>query len=169
MATLIQIPRAVNAELFRGLNVHCFQTPVFQTLYQAVDVAGGLPPDSATQQQWFEHLIDAGGPMLGQVINELAVMPLPLRFDEGAVQREQDANGSAGVVMQPLREATQAERQYANPLLAKLLDAGYMRTIEQTKHRIAHVQDSKQQIELLGVLQRLETARKELKTSIFGG
>lgn len=169
MATLIQIPRAVNAELFRGLNVHCFQTPVFQTLYQAVDVAGGLPPDSATQQQWFEHLIDAGGPMLGQVINELAVMPLPLRFDEGAVQREQDANGSAGVVTQPLREATQAERQYANQLLAKLLDAGYMRTIEQTKHRIAHVQDSKQQIELLGVLQRLETARKELKTSIFGG
>ena len=85
------------------------------------------------------------------------------------MEREQDANGSAGVVMQPLREATQAERQYANQLLAKLLDAGYMRTIEQTKHRIAHVQDSKQQIELLGVLQRLETARKELKTSIFGG
>lgn len=169
MATLIQIPRAVNAELFRGLNVHCFQTPVFQTLYQAVDVAGGLPPDSATQQQWFEHLLEAGGPMLGQVINELAVMPLPLRFDEGAVQREQDAHGGAGVVAQPLREATQAERQYANQLLAKLLDAGYMRTIEQTKHRIAHTQDSKQQIELLGVLQHLETARKELKASIFGG
>lgn len=168
MATLIQIPRAINAELFRGLNVHCFQTPVFQSMYQAVDVAGGLPPDSATQQQWFEHLLDAGGPMLGQVINELAVMPLPLKFDEGAVQREQDTNGGAGVAAQPLREANQAERQYANQLLAKLLDAGYMRTIEQTKHRIAHVQDSKQQIELLGILQHLETARKELKTSIFG-
>ncbi len=169
MATLIQIPRAINAELFRGLNVHCFQTPVFQAMYQAVDVAGGLPPDSATQQQWFGHLLDAGGPMLGQVINELAVMPLPLKFDEGAVQREQDTNGGAGVAAQPLREASQAERQYANQLLAKLLDAGYMRTIEQTKHRIAHVQDSKQQIELLGILQHLETARKELKTSIFGG
>ncbi|PLS28541.1 DNA primase [Bifidobacterium anseris] len=169
MATLIQIPRAVNAELFRGLNVHCFQTPVFQTLYQAVDVAGGLPPDSSTQQQWFEHLLEAGGPMLGQVINELAVMPLPLRFDEGAVQREQDMHGGAGVVTQPLREATQSERQYANQLLAKLLDAGYMRTIEQTKHRIAQTQDSKRQIELLGVLQHLETARKELKASIFGG
>ncbi|WP_289097595.1 DNA primase [uncultured Bifidobacterium sp.] len=169
MATLIQIPRAVNAELFRGLNVHCFQTPVFQTLYQAVDVAGGLPPDSSTQQQWFEHLLDAGGPMLGQVINELAVMPLPLRFDEGAVQREQDMHGGTGVVTQPLREATQSERQYANQLLAKLLDAGYMRTIEQTKHRIAQTQDSKRQIELLGVLQHLETARKELKASIFGG
>ncbi|PAU68263.1 DNA primase [Bifidobacterium criceti] len=169
MATLIQIPRAINAELFRGLNVHCFQTPVFQSMYQAVDVAGGLPPDSATQQQWFGHLLDAGGPMLGQVINELAVMPLPLKFDEGAVQREQDTNGGAGVAAQPLCEASQAERQYANQLLAKLLDAGYMRTIEQTKHRIAHVQDSKQQIELLGILQHLETARKELKASIFGG
>ena len=36
MATLIQIPRAINPELFRALTVHCFQTPVFQTLFQAV-------------------------------------------------------------------------------------------------------------------------------------
>lgn len=43
MATLVQIPRAVNAELFKALTVHCFSTPVFQTMFEAVEAAGGLP------------------------------------------------------------------------------------------------------------------------------
>ena len=36
---------------------------------------------------------------------------------------------------QPLREASAEERQYANQLLAKLLDVGYMRRIDATNSR----------------------------------
>ena len=165
MATLIQIPRAINPELFRALTVHCFQTPVFQTLFQAVEVAGGLPVESISQGLWLHNLTKAGGPMLSSAITELAVMPLPLLMPANATHNDEHGAPAA----QPLREASAEERQYANQLLAKLLDVGYMRRIDATKHRMARTADTQEQIRLLSVITETEKERKDLQSRIFGG
>lgn len=165
MATLIQIPRAINPELFRALTVHCFQTPVFQTLFQAVEVAGGLPVESISQGLWLHNLTKAGGPMLSSAITELAVMPLPLLMPANATHNDEHGAPAA----QPLREASAEERQYANQLLAKLLDVGYMRRIDATKHRMARTADTQEQIRLLSAITETEKERKDLQSRIFGG
>ena len=165
MATLIQIPRAINPELFRALTVHCFQTPVFQTLFQAIEVAGGLPVESISQGLWLHNLTKAGGPMLSSAITELAVMPLPLLMPATAAHNDEHGAPAA----QPLREASAEERQYANQLLAKLLDVGYMRRIDATKHRMARTADTQEQIRLLSVITETEKERKDLQSRIFGG
>lgn len=77
MAVLIQVPRAIDRTMFGQLTIDHFMTPVFRTLFQAIAAAGGLPSDDP-QGLWMHNLTKAGGPMLNQVINELAVMPLPL-------------------------------------------------------------------------------------------
>lgn len=43
MATLIQVPLAVDPTMFASLTLSSFMTPVFRTLFQAVAAAGGLP------------------------------------------------------------------------------------------------------------------------------
>ena len=78
MATLIQVPRALDRGLFAQLTQDSFTVPVFHALFQALEAAGGLPADGTPQGLWMHALSKAGGPMLDQVINELAVMPLPL-------------------------------------------------------------------------------------------
>ena len=78
MATLIQVPLAVDPTMFASLTLSSFMTPVFRTLFQAVAAAGGLPGEDVPQGLWMHNLTKAGGPMLESVINELAVMPLPL-------------------------------------------------------------------------------------------
>ncbi|MEE1295861.1 MAG: DNA primase [Bifidobacterium sp.] len=159
MATLIQLPLAINAELFRALTVHCFQTSVFQSLFTAVQVAGGLPDSSMTQGQWLHNLTKAGGPELAGAINELAVMALPLP-DEG--------NHQASDVDPRLVDATPAQRQYANELIARLLDSGYMRRIAAAKSRARSAKDMQEQIQLLGVVTETEMERKTLQQRIFG-
>ena len=165
MATLIQIPRAINPELFRALTVHCFQTPVFQTLFQAVEVAGGLPVESISQGLWLHNLTKAGDPMLSSATTEPAVMPLPPLVPANATHNDEHGAPAA----QPLREASAEERQYANQLLAKLLDVGYMRRIDATKHRMARTTDTQEQIRLLSVITETEKERKDLQSRIFGG
>ncbi len=78
MATLIQIPRAINRTMFASLNEDSFVAPVFRALFLAIQAAGGLPPDDAPQGLWMHNLNKAGGLTLTTVINELAVLPLPL-------------------------------------------------------------------------------------------
>ena len=174
MATLIQIPRAIDREWFAQLTLANFMTPVFRTLFQAIAAAGGLPTDDTPQGLWIHNLTKAGGPMLQSVIDELAVMPLPLPTPPNQQSapgtgdsQGAGAAGTPGVADVQLREPTQGERQYASELLARLLDIGYMRRIGAAKRRMAQLPDSEEKIALLGSITTLETARKDLQAQVY--
>lgn len=174
MATLIQIPRAIDREWFAQLTLANFMTPVFRTLFQAIAAAGGLPTDDTPQGLWMHNLTKAGGPMLQSVIDELAVMPLPLptppnqQSAPGAGEGQgAGVAGAPGVAGVQLREPTQGERQYASELLARLLDIGYMRRIGAARRRMAQLPDGEEKIALLGSTTTLETARKDLQAQVY--
>lgn len=169
MATLVQIPRAVNAELFKALTVHCFSTPVFQTMFEAVEAAGGLPEPGTSPGQWLHALTKAGGPLLAPVITELAVMnlPLPQNMANGnAAQTGQQEPGSQSA--QPMPEASAEQRQYANQLTASLIDTGYMRRIGMLRQQASRATNTHDQIQLFGAITEVERERKDLQSQIFG-
>lgn len=169
MGTLIQVPRAVDRGWFGQLTLANFMTPVFRSLFQAISAAGGLPSDDTPQGLWMHNLSKAGGPLLEPVINELAVMPLPLPAPEHSgdgISENADSNGGAAAVQ--LRPATTAERQYAFELLARLLDMGFMRRIGAAKRRMAQMPDGGEKIALLGQITQMETARKDLQAQVYG-
>ena len=189
MATLIQVPRAIDVQLFNRLTLANFITPVFRSLFQAISAAGGLPAPDTPQGLWIHNLSKAAGPLLARVINELAVMPLPLPPDEDHEQNRQtigpgqDAqagdraagqaggvNGGAqsGTAVVQLREATDAERQYAFELLARLLDLGLMRRVGAAKRKMAQLPDGQEKIALLGQITQLETQRRQMQDRVFG-
>ncbi|NEG56001.1 DNA primase [Bifidobacterium platyrrhinorum] len=174
MAVLIQIPRAIDPSWFGELTLANFMTPVFRTLFQAVAAAGGLPGDGTPQGLWMHNLTKAGGPMLESTINELAVMPLPLPADGRPASGGGDGDGSGGAdpggghADERLRPATKAERRYAAELLAKLLDMGLMRRIGASRRRMAMLPDGEEKIALLGEVTRMETARKDLQSQVYG-
>ena len=170
MATLIQVPRAIDVESFNRLTLMNFITPVFRSLFQAIAAAGGLPDPATPQGLWIHNLSKVAGPVLEQVINELAVMPLPLppveeQERESSDPAEQSSSQAAAV---QLRAPTPAEQQYAFELLARLLDLGLMRRIGATKRKMAQLADGMQKIELLGKVAELETERKQMKDRVFG-
>ena len=173
MAVLIQVPRAIDRAMFGQLTIEHFMTSVFRTLFQAIAAAGGLPSDDTPQGLWMHNLTKAGGPMLNQVINELAVMPLPLPGDDGgngAQPPQSNAPGGAGggAAAVQLRPATPEEQRYATELLTRLLDMGFMRQIGLAKRRMAQLPDGEEKITLLGQITRMETARKDLQAQIYG-
>ena len=169
MAMLVQVPRAVDRDWFDRLALANFMTPVFRTLFQAVAAAGGLPPDDMPQGLWMHNLTKAAGPMLEPVINELAVMPLPLpsaaRGDDGAAT---DASGAATGAAAQLRPATKDEQRYAFELLAKLLDIGLMRRIGAARRKMAMLPDGEEKIAMLGQITGMETARRDLQARVYG-
>ncbi|MCI1219242.1 MAG: DNA primase [Bifidobacterium sp.] len=187
MAMLIQVPRAIGHTWFAQLSLANFMTPVFRSLFQAVAAAGGLPSDDTPQGLWIHSLAKAGGPMLEQVINELAVMPLPLPPDP------RDSSGSAGAdsgtgnsstaapigsavqngqIIQAaavqLRAPSPAEQRYAAELLVRLLDMGFMRRIGAAKRKMSQLPDGAEKITLLGDITTMETARKDLQSQVYG-
>lgn len=110
------------------------------------------------------NLTKAGGPMLESVINELAVMPLPLPPSEA------DANRNTGESQEQsaqLRKPTQEERRYASELIVRLLDTGIMRKIGAAQRRMAQLPDGAEKIELLGQITELETLRKDSAVACF--
>ena len=113
------------------------------------------------------NLTKAGGPMLNQVINELAVMPLPLPGDDGGNGAQPGGVGGGAAAVQ-LRPATPEEQRYATELLTRLLDMGFMRQIGLAKRRMAQLPDGEEKITLLGQITRMETARKDLQAQIYG-
>ena len=179
MATLVQIPRAINPAMFAQLSADSFVAPVFHALFQAIEAAGGLPAAGTPQGLWMHNLNKAGGPTLQSVINELAVLQLPLPASEqdramsgmsgvmpgrGGVEA-QDMRNAAAVQLRP---ASPAESQYAAELLARLLDMGYMRRIAAARRRMARMAEGPDKLELLGEVTRLETARKDLQAQVYG-
>ena len=56
MATLIQVPRAIDRGWFGQLTLSNFMTPVFRSLFQAIAAAGGLPSDDTPQGLWMHNL-----------------------------------------------------------------------------------------------------------------
>ncbi|OZG62199.1 DNA primase [Bifidobacterium lemurum] len=166
MAMLIQVPRAIDREMFGRLALASFMTPVFRTMFQAVAAAGGLPGDDTPQGLWMHNLTKAGGPMLESTINELAVMPLPL--PESDRQGEPPAGAqSGGAAAAQLKPASKEERRYAAELIAKLLDMGLMRRIGAAKRKMAALPDGGEKIALLGEITRMETERKDLQSQIY--
>ena len=173
MAVLIQVPRAIDRTMFGQLTIDHFMTSVFRTLFQAIAAAGGLPSDDTPQGLWMHNLTKAGGPMLNQVINELAVMPLPLPGDDGGngaqpPQSNVPGGVGGGAAAVQLRPATPEEQRYATELLTRLLDMGFMRQIGLAKRRMAQLPDGEEKITLLGQITRMETARKDLQAQIYG-
>ena len=166
MAVLVQIPNAIRVDWFDSLTPASFETSVFRALFQAVVAAGGLPEASTPQGLWMHNLTKAGGPMLEPVINELAVMPLPLadrsaNGDDAQGQRVQsDANSPAS--------ATKAEVRYASELLARLLDMGFVRSIASARARMARLPDGEEKIALLGTITNMEASRKSLQNQVHG-
>ncbi len=170
MATLIQVPRAIDRTMFGQLTIDHFMSPVFRTLFQAISAAGGLPNTDTPQGLWMHNLTKAGGPMLDQVINELAVMPLPLPGDDtgkGAQPPQPATQGIPAAEVQ-LRPPTKEEQRYASELLTRLLDMGFMRQIGLARRRMAQLPDGEEKIALLGQITRMETARKDLQAQVYG-
>lgn len=165
MATLIQVPLAVDPTLFDSLTLSSFMTPVFRTLFQAIAAAGGLPSTDTPQGLWMHNLTKAGGPMLESVINELAVMQLPLPPSDADTERASQQSQEINV---QLRKPTDDERRYASELIIRLLDTGIMRKIGADKRRMAQLPDGAEKIELLGQITKLETLRKDLQARVFG-
>lgn len=165
MATLIQVPLAVDPTLFASLTLSSFMTPVFRTLFQAIAAAGGLPSTDTPQGLWMHNLTKAGGPMLESVINELAVMQLPLPPSDADTERASQQSQEINV---QLRKPTDDERRYASELIIRLLDTGIMRKIGADKRRMAQLPDGAEKIELLGQITKLETLRKDLQARVFG-
>ena len=166
MAVLVQIPNAIRVDWFDSLTPASFETSVFRALFQAVVAAGGLPEATTPQGLWMHNLTKAGGPVLEPVINELAVMPLPLadrsaNGDDAQGQRVQsDANSPAS--------ATKAEVRYASELLARLLDMGFVRSIASTRARMSRLPDGEEKIALLGTITNMEASRKSLQNQVHG-
>ncbi|BDR54961.1 DNA primase [Bombiscardovia apis] len=181
MGLLIQIPRAIDKTSFAQLSDDNFEVPVFRSLFQAIQAAGGIPSDDVPQGLWMHNLTKAAGPLLESAINELAVMPLPLPQQEqdapgvgpqfglaGGQGRGQEANRpAANAAAVQLRPATDDEKQYATELLVRLLDAGYMRKIAATKHQMNRLPDGEEKFALLGQITKFEAARKDLQDQIF--
>ena len=165
MATLIQVPLAVDPTLFASLTLSSFMTPVFRTLFQAIAAAGGLPSTDTPQGLWMHNLTKAGGPMLESVINELAVMQLPLPPSDADTERASQQSQEINV---QLCKPTDDERRYASELIIRLLDTGIMRRIGADKRRMAQLPDGAEKIELLGQITKLETLRKDLQARVFG-
>ena len=165
MATLIQVPLAVDPTLFASLTLSSFMTPVFRTLFQAIAAAGGLPSTDTPQGLWMHNLTKAGGPMLESVINELAVMQLPLPPSDADTERASQQSQEINV---QLRKPTDDECRYASELIIRLLDTGIMRRIGADKRRMAQLPDGAEKIELLGQITKLETLRKDLQARVFG-
>lgn len=170
MATLIQVPRAIDRTMFGQLTIDHFMSPVFRTLFQAISAAGGLPNTDTPQGLWMHNLTKAGGPMLDQVINELAVMPLPLPGDDTGkgAQTPQPATQGIPAAEVQLRPPTKEEQRYASELLTRLLDMGFMRQIGLARRRMAQLPDGEEKIALLGQITRMETARKDLQAQVYG-
>lgn len=170
MALLLQVPLAFDEKLFAQLTLNNFITPVFRTLFQAFVAAGGLPVGNVSQGLWLHMMTKAAGPLLESVITELSVMPLPLPSpadtleDTGNRQNQQVTNGSPSDF---LRKATSAESKYANELLIRLLDIGYMRRIGAARARMAKLKDGQEKLELLGKITSMEAARKNLQSQIM--
>lgn len=162
MGVLIQTPLAVGRDVFAQLSESNFTVPVFRSLFQAVLAAGGLPVEGTPQGLWMHDLSKAAGPVLEPVVNELAVMQLPL--SNGG------ADGSADGVNagSPLHRPTDAERQYAAELSVRLLDLGYMRDIARARRRMSQMPEGEQKFGLLGEITRLEASRKNLQAEVYG-
>lgn len=176
MAVLMQSPLAFSGQLFAQLTLNNFITPVFRTLFQAFVAAGGLPSTNISQGLWLHTITKAAGPLLEGVINQLSVMPLPLSSNKGlsasSAVGSSTAYDSSGVSTSEspsdlLRVPSEEEQKYANELLIKLLDVGFMRKIGALKLKMSKLENGSEKLNLLGQITRLESARKNLQSQIL--
>ncbi len=151
--------------MFASLTLSSFMTPVFRTLFQAVAAAGGLPAADTPQGLWMHNLTKAGGPMLESVINELAVMPLPLPPSEA------DANRNAGESQEAtvqLRKPTQEERRYASELIVDCLIPASCAKSARPSAAWRNCRTVQRKSNCSDRSPKLETLRKDLQSRVFG-
>lgn len=152
MGMIVQMPQAVDPEQFARLDEMSFVIPIFHDLYEALQVAGGLPDVTVAPGQWLHDVSKAAGPLLEPVVNELAVLSLPL------------PTGSTGDDAEALRLAA---RHYASELIAKLVDGSLMRRIFTVRRQMNAATDSGTKIQLLQTVTSLEAERKQIRAQLF--
>lgn len=174
MGAVIQLPQAVNRELFAKLDGMSFVIPVFKSLYQAITVAGGLPDASTPSGLWLHNLTKAAGPLLEPVINELSVLPLPLPENDtsnsGSIGAGTAAGGAPSDVAQQgngVKPASDAAAQYVTELMSKLRDGSLMRRVAAIRHQMNASSDPTTKIKLLETVTKLESERKQIRAQIF--
>lgn len=164
MGMVVQLPRAFDPTQFANLTESCFRIPVFQSLFDVVQAAGGLPPadSSMSASQWVTSLVHMAGPMLAPVVQQLASMPLPVIPDPQVVEQQRQAGPAA-----PMRAAGPQESSYAQQLLVSLLDADCVRRIGQIRARMKAMPEGEAKFRLLGELSKIEQQRKQIQDYVF--
>lgn len=158
MAVLVQIPWALKEQTFSAMTESTFAIPLFRDLYRAIIVAGGLPGKDMTAGLWMHNLSKAAGPMLKPVIDDLAVMQLPIPQEEDSVAsaRQSQAQAQGGA---PLMSS--AQEQFAEQIATKLIDADMMRGIAALKIQMNRTRDNEQKLQILQRITQLEKMRAD--------
>lgn len=115
--------------------------------------------------------------MMEQVINELAVQPLPLSAKGRSPSADENSPAvlnNAGDTVHPdgesvqLRDAAEIEIKFAGQLLTRLLDADALRAIARMKRKMAKLPEGEEKISLLNKVVAIEAWRKELTAQAYG-
>lgn len=161
MAILVQMPWALQAQIFERMSEHAFAIPVFRDLYRAIIVAGGLPGKDVTAGLWMHNLTKAAGPMLKPVIDDLAVMQLPLAQEDEAVSssRQSQAEAQGGA---PL--PSPAHIEFATQMASRLIDADMMRAIAHLRMQMNRSTDESEKLDILQRITQLEKLRADSMT-----
>ncbi len=158
MAILVQLPWALDAQIFNRMTESTFAIPVFRDLFRAIIVAGGMPGHDVTAGLWMHNLAKAAGPTLKPVIDDLAVMQLPIPEEESSVSSSRASQAAAGAgAPQP----NPAQRQYATQVAGRLIDVDIMRGIAQLRLRMNRSANHDEKLDLLKRITELEKLRAD--------
>jgi DNA primase len=107
LQTVLQFPGAVNAKEFDALEADAFGAPAHRAIHDAIRALGG-PSAATTAAAWAGAVADQAPAAVRPLVSELAVAPLPARFD-----------ASTGL----------PDRRYLEELLVKVQEVGLNRQI----------------------------------------
>ncbi|WP_018143145.1 DNA primase [Alloscardovia criceti] len=158
MAILVQMPWALHAQIFERMTESTFSIPVFRDLFRAIVVAGGLPGRDVTAGLWIHNLTKAAGEMLKPVIDDLAVMQLPIPQEDDATASSRQSQGAAQGGA-PLPSPAQVE--FATQMAGRLVDADIMRGIAQLRLHMNRATDEAQKLDYLKRITELEKLRAD--------
>lgn len=161
MGALIQMPKAINTQLFRYLSPQSFYVPTFQLIFSAVLAVGGLP--SATEpispQDWVQKLNAVGGISLSKPIHELAVMPLPTLISNTKVGGSSSPARSASSFAATDKET----RKYIDELMMGLYDSYLLRCISYQRRQLGEADNDNKKLQIVKEISQLEQQRELLK------
>ena len=113
------------------------------------------------------NLTKAGGPMLESVINELAVMQLPLPPSDADTERTSQQSQEINVQLR--NKPTHSRAQYMRPNSSSFGPAPHGHHAQDRCGQASHgeLPDGAEKIELLGQITKLETLRPTPEARVF--